>query len=218
MPLPSLPATLKRGVGRRILGFFILAGVMPVVFTAGLAYNEIGRGLEQDVGRTLRSHAKDYGLNLLTRLQQTSAAANQIARIVEREGAEAIKEHAYLVDGVEAMWTVAGERVDEQFFGEPVNVVPLADLAGLPKGMAFPTLVTGVGAGADSLVFLRRIRPGTSDARVLAIKPTADRLWGPSDSPPYSTDICVFTVAGAALHCSSAMDSGLHAELTSPSA
>ena len=218
MPLPSLPATLKRGVGRRILGFFILAGVLPVVFTAGLAYNEIGRGLEQDVGRTLRSHAKDYGLNLLTRLQQTSAAADQIARIVEREGAEAIKGHAYLVDGVEAMWTVEGERAEEQVFGEPGDVVPLADLAGLPEGMAFPTLVTGVGAGADSLVFLRRIRPGTSDARVLAIKPTADRLWGPSDGLPYSTDICVFTIAGAALHCSSAMDPGLHAELTSPSA
>ncbi len=58
MQLPSLPDSLKHGVGRRILGFFVLAGIMPVVFTAGLAYHEISRGLEQEVGKTLRDSAK----------------------------------------------------------------------------------------------------------------------------------------------------------------
>ena len=91
MRLPSLPATLKRGVGRRILGFFMLAGVLPVLFTAGLAYHEIGRGLEQDVGRTLRGHAKDYGLDLLARLQRASAAADEIALIVEKDGPQSLR-------------------------------------------------------------------------------------------------------------------------------
>lgn len=216
MQLPSLPVTLKRGVGRRILGFFVLAGVLPVLFTAGLAYHEIGRGLEQDVGRNLRAHAKDYGLDLLARLQGTSAVADQIALIIEEDGPQFILEHPYLVDGVEAMWTVDGKYVDEQYFGDPGKVVPLADFAELPQGMPFPTLVTGIDAGADSLVFLRRIHDETPDARVLAIKPTAARLWGPSDNLPYSTDVCIFTVAGAVLHCSTAMASGLHGELMSP--
>ena len=57
MKLPSLPVSLKRGVGRRIFGYFLIAGLLPVVFTAGLAYYEIGRGLEQEVTSTLRESA-----------------------------------------------------------------------------------------------------------------------------------------------------------------
>ena len=34
----SLPAIMTSGVGRRILGFFLLAGVLPVIVTAMLAY------------------------------------------------------------------------------------------------------------------------------------------------------------------------------------
>ncbi len=218
MALPSLPITLKRGVGRRILGFFVLAGVLPVLFTAALAYYEIGRGHEQDLGRDLRTHAKDYGLDLLARLQRTAAAADQIAMIVEKDGPEFILEHSYLVDGIDAMWTVEGNVVDEQYYGDPGKVVPLANLAALPDGMPLPTLVTGIDSGADSLVFLRKINDGTRRERVLAIKPAAGQLWGTTDYLPYSTDVCVFTVAGAALHCSTAMAAGLHKELTSPTA
>ena len=57
MSFPSLPVTLKRGVGRRILGFFMLAGLLPVLFTAALAYYEMGRGLNQDA-----SFAELFGL------------------------------------------------------------------------------------------------------------------------------------------------------------
>ena len=215
MRLPSLPATLKRGVGRRILGLFMLAGVLPVVFTAGLAYHEIGRGLELDVGRTLRGHAKDYGLDLMARLQRASAAADEIALIVERDGPRSLQQHGYLIDGVDALWTVDGKQVDEQFLGDPTRVVPLADMATLPEGPATPDLVTGIDAGADSLVFVRRLYAGSPDERVLAIKPAAEQVWGRNDYLPYSTDICVFTVGGAVLHCSTAMAAGLHAELTS---
>lgn len=213
-----MPVTLKRGVGRRILGFFILAGVLPVVFTAGLAYHEIGRGLEEDVGRSLRAHAKDYGLDLLSRLQRTSGAADQIASIVERDGRQSIADHAYLLDGVEAIWTVDAGRVREQWFGDSAGIVPLADLNALPAEAPFPTLVTGIDEGANSLVFLRRIEIRGSGARVLAIKPAAKSLWGPSENLQFSTDICVFTVAGEALNCSAPMAAGLHGELTSPSA
>ena len=53
MKLPSLPVSLKRGVGRRIFGFFMLAGILPIVFTAGLAYFEVSRGMEQVVHKSL---------------------------------------------------------------------------------------------------------------------------------------------------------------------
>ena len=53
MKLPSLPVTLKRGVGRRILGYFMLAGIIPVAFTAALAYREVSRGMQDDAEKML---------------------------------------------------------------------------------------------------------------------------------------------------------------------
>ena len=55
MQTTSLSKTFKNGVGRRILGLFILAGILPVIVTALLAYFEIGRGLEQQVNQPASS-------------------------------------------------------------------------------------------------------------------------------------------------------------------
>ena len=63
MPL-SMSQTLKRGVGRKILGRFLLAGVLPVIFTAALAYYEIGRGTQSDAWDELHASAKAYGVDV----------------------------------------------------------------------------------------------------------------------------------------------------------
>ncbi len=86
MALPTIPTTLKRGVGRKILSLFLLASLLPVFFTAGLAYFEIQRSTEAEIGRTLRASAKDYGLDLLGRLQRASLAAGNVQSMFEREG------------------------------------------------------------------------------------------------------------------------------------
>jgi len=216
MQLPSLPTSLKRGVGRRILGFFLLAGVLPVIFTAGLAYNEIGRGLEQEVGRSLREDAKDYGFDVLTRLQQTSAAADQLARVIERDGAESVAANEYLLETVEAVWFV--DVLEPSIaFGSESSIVELADLTTIPSEAQLPSLVTSMEAGRGELVFLRSIAVGRFDRHVVAIKPSAEYLWGKNEDLPFLTDLCVFTVAGDILHCSNPMAPGIHDQLTSES-
>ena len=128
MRLPSMPLTLRRGVGRRILGFFILAGLLPVLFTAGLAYYEMGRGLSQDVGRTLREHAKDYGLGVLTRLQLTHDATEQLAFVIDKEGPDVVVDNPYLLNGVETVWLIDEAGGTEIVFGNGLGIAPLADL------------------------------------------------------------------------------------------
>ena len=61
--------TMTRGVGRRILGLFLLAAVVPMLFTAGLAFYEFNRGLEQEAAKSLKGSAKEYGVEILTRLE-----------------------------------------------------------------------------------------------------------------------------------------------------
>jgi hypothetical protein len=47
----GLSRVLTGGVGRRIFGLFFLAALLPVFFTAFLAYYEVGRSLEKDLNR-----------------------------------------------------------------------------------------------------------------------------------------------------------------------
>ena len=79
----SLSGILVSGVGRRILGFFLLAGILPVVVTALLAYLEVGRGLERDVSRQLREYSKSYGTDVVERLIRAAdkADAQQLKRL-----------------------------------------------------------------------------------------------------------------------------------------
>ena len=217
MQLPSLPVTLKRGVGRRILGFFVIAGILPVFFTAGLAYYEIGRGLEQEVSSTLRDHAKDYGLNVLSRLQRMSKAADQLASVVESQGRNGIVGNEYLLGDFEAVWYVGDSLEVDVVNGHREGVVELADLSRIPAGPTFPSLVTSIDPAGSDLVFLRRINAASSQPQVIALKPVANELWGPAENLPFSTDICVFSVGGGALHCSTDMAAGIHTQLTSAS-
>ncbi len=217
MQLPSLPLSLKRGVGRRILGFFILAGVLPVVFTAGLAYYEIGRGLEQEVSSTLREHAKDYGFVVLSRLQRMSKAADQLASVVENEGIDGIAGNEYLLGDFETVWYVSGSLDNDVLKGTPEGVVELADLSRIPTGVPFPSLVSSINPAGGDFVFLRRINAASSQPQVIALKPVAAELWGVAEDLPFSTDICVFSVGGVVLHCSTDMAAGIHAQLTSAS-
>jgi diguanylate cyclase (GGDEF)-like protein len=195
----------------------MLAGLIPVLFTASLAWFEVGRGLNQDVGQTLREHAKDYGLDVLARLQLTSDAADQLALIIERDATAVVAENAYLLSGVDAIWLVEESGGPEVLYGLRENVTTLADLSSARAGASLPSLVTGSRNGTAELVFLRRISTDANEMRVLAVKPSSSNLWGANEDLPFATDVCVFSVGGDPLHCSQPMSSSIHGELTSES-
>src|SRR6056300_1218832 len=103
MKSKSPSGILTSGVGRRIFVFFLLAGILPVVVTALLAYFEIGRGLEKDVSRQLRESSKSYGTEVVERLHRLSEKADEIVRMVGDDRPEAIPASEYLVDDFEAI-------------------------------------------------------------------------------------------------------------------
>jgi hypothetical protein len=57
MSFLKIPTTLMRGVGRKILALFLLAGILPMAITASLAYFEVQRSMEDEVGRSLTTSA-----------------------------------------------------------------------------------------------------------------------------------------------------------------
>ncbi len=98
--------TLSRGVGKRVLGYFLVAAIVPMFFTAWLASYEFNRGLEVETARALKDSAKEYGVEILTRLQDTTAKGREIIRIASKDGLASIYEHEYLVDDFEAVWVI----------------------------------------------------------------------------------------------------------------
>ena len=116
--------TLARGVGRRILALFLIAALVPMLFTAWLASHEFNRGLEQEAERSLRNNAKEYGVEILTRLQTATTKARAIARITSQTGLDSIYDHPYLVEDFETVWVI---RENEKL---PVDDKQMYDLMG----------------------------------------------------------------------------------------
>ena len=83
-------------VGRRIVGYFLLAGLAPLILTVALAYYEYGRGLRQEVQAHLSDHARDYGEELLTRLRDLSATADELAFLLPESGTRRAGRHAII--------------------------------------------------------------------------------------------------------------------------
>ncbi len=204
MRLPSLPRTLRQGVGRRILGFFVLAGILPVIFTAYLAYNEMGRGLEQEVRRSLTASAKTYALDVLARLQQTADATEQLALVIAESGPAKIGSTPYLLQHVDTVWTVDSDGKASLVHGSKAGVLDLTALN--LEGAKLPGLVTVFDGDGGSLVLLRRVAAGLSAGSILAVRPDQSWLWGSVENRPFATEFCALTASGAAVHCTADVD------------
>jgi diguanylate cyclase (GGDEF)-like protein len=211
MRLPSLPVSLKRGVGRRILGFFLLAGILPVAFTAGLAWFEMGRGLEQDVGKSLRASAKEYGIDMLGRLQQASDAAVAISDIVEEGGSLDGAGTAYLVDAFEAIWLLEEGDQPVLIHGSGESSSDVASGFDSQSGTSATRLIFDSSEHGAGISLLRQV---TGDARsFLVLRLRGEFLWGADDDLPYPTNYCVFMSTGEPLHCTQEMDRQIFTDL-----
>ena len=200
---------LTRGVGRRILGLFFLAALLPVIFTAFLAYHEVGRGLEQDVNRELREISKAYGVGILTRLEVAAEKASEVVRIVEESGARAIQDQEYLVRDFSSIAVMSQDY-------------PVASIHGRQSGpisasaINFDHLATGksqlleIETSADGeLILLRGTNIGQDNQAIFAFQLRAESIWGWHENLPYLTEFCAFSASAEMLRCTAEMDASI---------
>ena len=196
-----IPKTLKRGVGRKILGLFFLAGVIPVILTGALAYYEIDRGTRSDVESELHWDAKSYGVDILVRLETASDKAREVVRIMNEQGAEAVAGHAYLLDDFSAIWIRGLPRSAAVVHGNSDEIVYVERvkrefLAGGETQLFTPQIGNDVG-----LVILRSSGDAAFGDGTVAFKLNADKIWGPRENLPFNTNFCVSSSGGAPLYC-----------------
>jgi diguanylate cyclase (GGDEF)-like protein len=206
----SILKTMTKGVGRRILGLFMLAAIVPMLFTAGLAFYEFNRNLELEAAKTLKSSAKEYGVEILTRLELATEKSIQVVRIVEEEGIYAITDHEYLLSDFEAVWVVGEDGPPTISLGNVSLDISraMASVGHLPSGKTRLLLTS-----QNQMVMLRSVADGSSEGSVVAFQLVDRRIWGPRENLPFNTEFCVFSEAGISLYCTSTIDASIHASL-----
>ncbi len=206
----SFSKTFTKGVGRRILVLFFVAAIVPMLFTAGLAFYEFSRGLEQHTATTLKDSAKEYGVEILTRLELATEKSAEVVRIVEDAGVIAVSEYEYLLSDFEAIWILGESDSPTMYFGDAL-VGPsgsINDIRNVPVGDTRLLLTA-----QNELVLLRSAAGGGGAKAVIAFRLIAERIWGPREKLPYSTEFCVFSTGGVALYCTTAVDASIHSSL-----
>ena len=205
MAASALSRIFAPGVGRRIVGLFLLAAILPAIFTAFLAYNEIGRGMERDVQRNLREHSKAYGVDIVARLTRASDKAAALVNVVEQDGAAVIQDHNYLLADFEAVWLISPKGGVTPVFGHSRTVISASNIAFGHLAAGKSQLLEINDAGADDLVLLRATNVGNADQTVFAFRLKLNEILGPRENTPYLTGFCVFGSSGTSLFCTQAM-------------
>ena len=209
----SLSGILTSGVGRRIFGLFVLAGVLPVIVTALLAYFEVGRGHEQDVSRQLREYAKSYGIEALSRFIDASEKASEIVRIMESSSAAPLAEHEYLLDGFTAISVLTPDGSALNLYGEdsiPVSSLRAAD-GKVADGQTVLQIDTEGAIGGPLLS--RQVNYRGLAGSIVTFKVSDQAIWSPDDNSPYQTDFCAYSAAGIQLFCTREAGPDLHDEV-----
>jgi diguanylate cyclase (GGDEF)-like protein len=213
MQTKSLSGILTSGVGRRIVGLFILAGILPVIVTALLAYFEIGRGLEQQVNQQLREHSKVFGIEVLSRLIDASEKAQEVAGVVASGRLSELSNHTYLVSDFAAISLLRPGESVERLYG--TDNIPLSAFAPTGRNVETGDSVLQI-SSADvdgSPLLLYRLNSAEHMGSIVAFKVDATKLWGLASNGPYQTGFCAFTASGTRLFCSQKMGADLHAQL-----
>ena len=195
-----LRTTFSKGVGKRIFGFFLLASVVPMLFTAGLAYHEIGRSAENEAARELKNSAKAYGVDILTRLQLVSSKASEVIRVLEQ--GDRIDTHEYLLDDFVSVWLLEDDTSLRLISGPDNSTAPEV-LSTLPLQGRTPLHVSG----SRELIMQKESNAGT----VMVFELNGTKIWGPRENLPFNTEFCVFTESGIRLYCTTEIEAGIHA-------
>jgi diguanylate cyclase (GGDEF)-like protein len=205
----GLSSVLTGGVGRRILGLFFLAALLPVIFTAFLAFYEVGRGLERDVNRELRELSKAYGISAWTSLETATEKASEVVRIIEQGGVEAIQDRQYLLQGFASISLMSPSYPEATLYGTqalPISAAAI-DFEQLAAGNS--QLLEVRGPAESELILLRGTDIGTENQSVFAFQLHPESVWSAPEHLPYMTDFCAFSGSGSTLHCTAEMDASI---------
>jgi len=194
---------LRSRVARRIVLFFVLSALVPIVTTAVLSLDQVQRFLGEQGHARLAQTSEGYAASLYDRLLSAEERAREIAARFDVDGAPAGAELQRLQRQFKAMGIAdRGGRVFA-LFGElsPSSTSGAQQVERQARGGA--VLAAGPsGQGAAPVILARSLDSGRTQGRTLVAEVDQLYLWGEPSALPAMTGLCVVEDAGATLFCS----------------
>ncbi|MDJ0759399.1 MAG: EAL domain-containing protein [Woeseiaceae bacterium] len=192
---------LKQGVGRKIFTLFLIAGVLPVAFTAWLAHHEFSRAAEERVFESLHRTSKSQGLDILSRLMRVEQQALQLADMISNAGGRVADARHFLLDDFLSVASLSATGEAKLLHGLRSSEF-LSHLSELePPGSGRTRLLTD-GSGSDvrmaMIVPIDRVDGET--ALIFRVRPEA--IWPDRAAVPHNTTVCVYPATRSeSFHC-----------------
>ena len=196
-----LPAALGTRVARRLLGLFVVCGLLPVATTLLISHGRVQSALVDERVGQLGHAAEGFGTTLLERLY----LADQLTRSIATEVESAPLADERLTRYFRSIAVTGAAAPPRLLLGDPARVPARFELNGSAQHLAAgePALfVRPAPDGTRSVWLARAIAPARLDGLLLVAELNPAYLWGDADELPYLTTVCVLDATRAPLHCS----------------
>jgi diguanylate cyclase (GGDEF)-like protein len=193
-------AAARRSVRRRIVALFMLCGLLPVVATIAVSYQQVEDVLIAQRVALLRGAASNYATVLVDRLEAAERLALSFAsgsRAGRLATVDVLERYFRAAVAIEP----AGSRV---LFGAPSQVPTAGDIAagGRPLVAHAGRVIVLRNAQAKPGVWITvSENPAAPLQRQLAFEIEPAYLWEAHDALPYLTEACILDAAGRPLDC-----------------
>lgn len=192
----------RRHVGRRVLGLFLLVGLLPMLLMAYLSYAKITDGLRRDTLISLRENAKSIGMRISENLHQVSDAAQLIARaaVDDPDSLDILIRAA--TNRFEAIWKIeSGGQVTPLHGSAIIDFdINTIDRHHLSNGRS--QLIRAGNAATPAWLLVTLADRYNEAADVVAFWVSEETVWAPYEYVPHQSEYCIHGDDGQALYCS----------------
>ena len=206
---------LKQGVGRKIFTMFLIAGVLPVGFTAWLAHHEFTRAADERVFESLHRTSKTQGFDILSRLMQVEQQALQLVDMISDADGEISDPRHFLLNDFLSIAVRSDDGKLDLLYGIRSSKY-LTSLEPIEPAVSGKTRLLIDGSGPDvRMAMILPIDLGEAGSTaIFRVRP--DAIWPDRSSVPHNTHVCIYPETRlAAFYC---IHSSGASELSIPSA
>ena len=193
---------LRSKIARRIFALFLLSAIVPILLAAGLTLFQVTQTLRQQSEAQLFHTSKNYGNEILKKLQLAEARLQEIGDLNLSGSGDVVARIGHRRDGrfkALAQLDASGRLVP--IFGQ-MHARPEFRRAALQANASQLLVLPGGAAGqAEAPSLFMMVAFGPPRAWVLA-ELSPDYLWDGWETLPRQTDVCVLDDRDRVLFCS----------------
>jgi diguanylate cyclase (GGDEF)-like protein len=203
MPTRARRINVFRGrVGRRVLGMFLLAGVLPMLLLAYLSYAKVDDGLRREIQIGLRETAKSIGMRVVDNLGEISNSAQAIARVAAEEPENLRTVIRASANRFEAIWKIAADGHITLLYGDAITDFDINSLNRHHLSNGRSQLLRVESPAATAWLIAALADRDDEASGIVAFRVSEEAVWAPHEYLPNQIEYCILSHDGRVFYCS----------------